>query len=146
MAFFPDGYCGLYCGSCPDFLATKTGNTHDPETSSCQGCKSGVTAPWCTDCALKTCAQKRAVEFCSECPDFPCPEYQDFIDHAKDPYVVEIGEYLATIKEAGKEEWLTRMKRRWSCPSCETDATWWDLSCTGCGTPLNGYEKPPEET
>jgi hypothetical protein len=143
--FFPDGYCGLYCGSCPDYLATKAENAPEPGENPCRGCKSDVTALWCTDCALKECASGKGIEFCSECPEYPCPTFTDFIDNAKDPYVVEITEYLTTIKEVGTEEWLKRMVKRWSCPSCGTEASWWDLTCENCKTPLRGYAKPCEE-
>ena len=143
-AFIPDGYCGLYCGSCPDYLATRTGNPEEPGESACRGCKTDLTATWCTDCALKACARTKGVEFCSECADFPCPEYEGFIANAKDPYVVEIGGYLATIRDVGRDEWLARMKERWSCPACGTEASWWDLSCRECGAPLEGYPKPAD--
>jgi hypothetical protein len=43
-AFIPDGYCGLYCGSCPDYLATRAGNAEEPAESACRGCKSDLTA------------------------------------------------------------------------------------------------------
>lgn len=142
-AFVPDGYCGLYCGSCPQYLATKAGTAVELGLEACQGCKSDVVAAdWCAICAHKECARDKGLDFCFECTDYPCPDLEDMRNAQEWPYHTEIYDYMATIKEQGKEAWLCQMKKRWSCPSCGTEATWWDLSCQDCGTPLKGYQKP----
>lgn len=38
--------------------------------ASCQGCHSGQ-CPY-VQCQIKTCAPEKGVEFCGQCPDFPC--------------------------------------------------------------------------
>jgi hypothetical protein len=145
--FVPDGYCGLYCGSCPSYLATKAGKATELGLDECQGCKSGVVAKsWCAACTLKACAREKGVEFCYECVDFPCQDLEDFKNASDWPYHSEIYDYMTIIKEAGQEAWLCSMRIRWGCPSCGKEASWWDQTCTDCGAVLNGYRKPTPTT
>ena len=132
-----DGYCGLYCGSCPQFLST--------EPDSCLGCKSGRNQGWCLTCTYKACARKRGIEFCYLCEKYPCAELNEFAYHPDYPYHQEIFAYMTTIRERGREAWLAEMKKRWSCPSCGREASWWDLSCGDCGAALKGYRKPEKK-
>jgi len=142
-AFIPDGYCGLYCGSCPSYLATKAGKAAELGLDECQGCRSDVVAKsWCAICTHKACARAKGVEFCYECDEYPCPDLEGFKNAPDWPYHTEIYDYMATIKTRGKEAWLCEMRTRWSCPSCGREASWWDLACQGCGTTLNGYKNP----
>jgi hypothetical protein len=144
--FVPDGYCGLYCGACPRYLATKAGNAIELGMQPCQGCRSdGVGEGWCEICSYKACAKEKGLEFCYECAEYPCKDLEGFKTDSACPYHCEIYGYMDTIKEVGKEAWLAQMKERWGCPSCGREATWWDLACAGCGTELRGYEKPVVE-
>ena len=80
-----DGYCGLYCGACPQFLATQN-NTLEalaalrnstPEAMRCQGCKSAVVSGWCQICNLKQCARSKGLELCGDCAQYPCADLQE---------------------------------------------------------------------
>lgn len=142
-AFVSDGYCGLYCGACPVFLATKSGEAEKTGTDKCMGCKSEtVSAGWCRECSLKKCARKKGFDFCYECADYPCQDLEGFKNAPEWPYHTEVYDYMGIIKKEGKEGWLKKMSVRWSCPSCGKEASWWDLECLYCGTKLNGYKKP----
>lgn len=141
--FIPDAYCGLYCGACPQYLATQAGNAVELGLEECQGCKSSVLAPgWCATCSLKACARAKGVEFCFQCAEYPCPDLEGFKDSLDCPYHQEIYDHLETIAEHGKDTWLDEMRKRWSCPGCGRAASWWDLTCSGCGAALRGYERP----
>ena len=52
------GKCGLYCGSCPTYLA-----------GGCRGCAKEH-APG--DCYTHDCVLSRGLHFCGECGAFPC--------------------------------------------------------------------------
>lgn len=54
------GKCGFYCGSCPDY-----------RNKNCSGCRSAHKKG---DCFTFDCVDQRQIDFCPECPDFPCPE------------------------------------------------------------------------
>lgn len=52
------GSCGFYCPACPTYRA---GN--------CAGC-AAEHAPG--DCFTHDCVQRRGLDFCGHCPEFPC--------------------------------------------------------------------------
>jgi hypothetical protein len=133
-----DGFCGLYCGACPKFLASRSETEPEP----CRGCKSGTISGWCLECDLKACARGKGFEFCYACADYPCEKLEQFKTSADYPYHREVYDYMKVIAGEGKAVWLKNMKTRWSCPSCQREASWWDLACKNCGTKLDGYSKP----
>lgn len=51
------GRCGFYCGSCPDFTQGK-----------CPGCRETPHQ----NCYTFDCVDRRGLEFCGQCGDFPC--------------------------------------------------------------------------
>ena len=80
-------YCGLDCGGCPAYIATKANDTeklmelaaqwfqkeNDAETCRCMGCKSeGPRLGFCEQCAVRTCASERGVVTCAHCADYGC--------------------------------------------------------------------------
>ncbi|MCH4886326.1 DUF3795 domain-containing protein [Acidaminobacter sp. JC074] len=52
------GKCGFYCGSCPDYI-----------NGSCSGCR---TAHKTGDCFTFDCVDKKKLDYCGRCSDFPC--------------------------------------------------------------------------
>lgn len=138
MEFISDGFCGLYCGACPNFLGTKAGT----EKNVCYGCKTDTNPEWCHNCELKACAKEKKLDFCYQCDEYPCTNLEAFKNSPKYPYHQEVYDYMKTIAEEGKSTWLDQMKIRWSCTNCGEAASWWDLSCLKCGSTLKGYKKP----
>jgi hypothetical protein len=89
-------YCGLVCGECPIFLATREpdagkrwrmrieiarkcnehyGVRYGPEDiTDCDGCtaESGRLFQGCRDCKIRPCAQARNLDSCGLCGDYPC--------------------------------------------------------------------------
>ncbi len=87
------GICGLYCGTCPNYLASRKNDSEQLEKISqktgipveevrCDGCLSdNVFAP-CVDCkhGFRRCAEEKEVTWCFQCHDFPCRRLKDFKD------------------------------------------------------------------
>ena len=143
--FIPEGYCGLYCPSCPHYMMTEKDPDAPRVNETCRGCKSGVCClSWCDHCTLKACARSKGVEFCFQCTEYPCPDLDAFKNDARYPYHSEVYDYLEMIKRDGKGAWLSRMKQRWSCPECGAAYSWWTRRCPRCGKPVNGFEQPVE--
>jgi hypothetical protein len=102
--FIPDGYCGLFCGSCGIYLATKNGtekkfaeeNNMPLEMVSCYGCRTDKNPVWCTQCKLKSCARNRGFDFCYECADYPCENLEAFKNDPLYPYHLEVYDYMET--------------------------------------------------
>jgi hypothetical protein len=140
-------YCGLYCGACPVFLATRAEGgllAEDGALLACDGCRSSRLPPWCAECALKACAREKKLGFCGECSEYPCAPYVGFRDAAQYPYHTECPAYLEAIKAEGWQAWLASMERKWSCPDCSKPASWWDQVCPSCKISMPGFKKPEE--
>ncbi len=121
--------CGLSCGHCPQYLAKD-----DPammeylvslgvnrEKLPCKGCRplEGKMA-WVAcaketandplvdggTCATYACSIEQGVEFCYECPDFPCVKLQPCTDWAdRLPQNLKVFN-LCCIKRQGLDAWL----------------------------------------
>lgn len=135
-----DSYCGLYCGACEVLLLGEKGLLEEkagewkrkPEDLRCQGCKSDVISVYCRNCDIKMCAEGRGVEYCFECPDFPCPVLKEFRNDEYAHHSV-VFHNLNLIREQGLESWLKAQEKRWSCPECGEKFSWYDKKCSRCG-------------
>lgn len=89
-------YCGLECNTCPIRLATLETNPLRQEEmreavinqcrelygmelepgdiTDCDGCRTGTGRLFsgCLDCRIRNCAEKKKVETCADCSDYPC--------------------------------------------------------------------------
>lgn len=136
MDFVLDGYCGVYCGACPNLLATRarTGTNH------CYGCKSKATTGYCASCGIKTCATQKGLDFCGECPKFgSCERIQQFMSDKDWPYQQTVARNMQSIHRNGISNWLEDQKQRWRCAACGTACSWWDENCPQCGQPVASY-------
>jgi hypothetical protein len=137
----PVGPCGLFCGACSAFIATRD----DPERlaavasrigwsveeTACDGCRSSRTSKYCRTCRLVVCAAERGFEFCGECPEFPCADLQAF--GRERPHRAEILQDLKRIREIGHDAWVVESIARNSCPDCGAINSAYDLRCRICG-------------
>jgi hypothetical protein len=90
-------YCGLDCGGCGAFLATKTnddslrkktseewskqfGGVIKPEDINCKGCtsKSEMTFNYCKVCEIRNCGKAKKVKNCAYCADYACEKLNKF--------------------------------------------------------------------
>ena len=144
------GICGLYCGTCPSYLAYQENDVEEIERTSqrlgipieevrCDGCLSGRVRPRCVDCkpGFRRCATEKKVTWCFQCPDFPCQRLRDFTNvhivngishHA---HVIDDLQYM---KEHGIEQWLEKQDRAARCPQCGKKLYWFSRVCPGCHT------------
>ncbi len=140
--------CGLYCDACSIFIASH----EDPEQLAllasrmgwsideayCDGCRAKRRTPYCRACGLFACAESRGYAFCGECETFPCAELEAF--HRERPHRAEIYQSLEQIAEIGAKAWLAEVRNRYTCPSCGTLNSAYDLKCRSCGhEPANAY-------
>ncbi len=144
-----DSYCGLYCGSCSILKAYQTGISDKfalfmgEEAGlklKCHGCKSDTVFVNCANCKIRTCAIDKGVKRCLDCKDFPCSlfnvdEFKFVLD--KLPHLKTIQNNLVTIMNNGVDEWLKEQSKRWKCPDCQTDFSWYADNCSKCGKDLS---------
>jgi hypothetical protein len=151
--FAPDktlaAVCGLYCPSCSAFIATheepqrlavlaaRIGRTVDDVA--CHGCRSNKRSFYCRElCVMKSCAEKKGVDFCSQCDAYPCEALKTF--QAAAPHRRELVTSLERIKDAGYEVWSREMAALYACPSCGVLSSAYDLKCRNCGAaPASEY-------
>jgi hypothetical protein len=90
-------FCGLDCGECPTFLATRENDDQKrkevaelwskqyqsqfkPEDINCDGCLSGNGRLFihCSVCEIRLCGREKAVKNCGHCHDYPCQKLDSF--------------------------------------------------------------------
>lgn len=107
--------CGIDCAACDIYIAA-----HDPAAAEklaeewrgrgaekaeagwfrCQGCRGDRSLCWCEDCAVYACAvEQRGLDFCSQCDEFPCRTYLDWISPA--PHHQAAFEWLKSTRQSG---------------------------------------------
>ena len=147
------GICGLYCGTCPKYLAPRNQDReyinqnsretgYPPEEIRCDGCLSEHVFPSCRDCrhGFRRCAEEKGVTWCFECREFPCQRLRDFLPiHVVNgiSHHARLIEELMYLKEHGVEAWLKKQDREGRCPQCGKMLYWYDRICSGCQTPIN---------
>ena len=87
--------CGLDCFNCPMYLANENEKLRATISkrkgipiaqASCNGCRNeggtiaflGMSEP----CNVYRCIEKKGIQFCSECTDFPCDHLHPYADKA----------------------------------------------------------------
>ena len=147
------GICGLYCGTCPDYLAHRKNDMGYVEKRSqekgcsidelrCDGCLSDHVSAHCKDCrhGFRTCAAEKRVKWCFECDEFPCQPLKDFtgvhvvngISHHE--HIIEDLQYM---KKYGIEEWVKIQNRAARCSECGKVQYWFDYKCPDCNGEVN---------
>ncbi len=96
------GFCGDYCGKCPNFGL------------SCDGC-GPLSKP---ECHFILCCLERHIPHCGLCEDFPCEALNAFVpdDRAGCPPGYHIENLRARV-EIGTEAWLEKQRERWGIGS-----------------------------
>jgi len=102
--FMPDdsfraGFCGDYCGKCPNY------------PDKCPGCIPQNKS----HCHFVKCCTARSLDHCGTCVDFPCRELAQF--RPDDRQGCYPGYHVDSLADRGKmtlREWLTREEQRWA--------------------------------
>jgi hypothetical protein len=110
--------CGLDCFNCPLYLANENENIRkavaarlglDPEQAVCGGCRNengtiaciGMTGP----CNVYRCIERKGIDFCFDCRDFPCDHLHPYADKAGErPHNTKVFN-LCLIKKMGLDRW-----------------------------------------
>ena len=91
--------CGLNCGLCAMHLG-----------GHCPGCGGGAGNQ---SCAIARCSlQHGGIQFCWECPEYPCPRYDGFDTY--DSFIPRRGrtQDIARARAMGLEQYLAQMEAR----------------------------------
>ncbi len=109
-------YCGIICGECPAYIATKEDDDTKrrdlaeqwskqfdfemkPEDINCDGCMSDSERKlgYCSTCEIRNCGMEKGLENCAYCNEYTCEKLDKFHEH--NPKLREI---LDNIRETIK--------------------------------------------
>jgi len=109
--------CGMNCLICSRHLAFKNNILNQ-----------GIGIPYCLGCRKKNnkCAfqkkcdllSKSKIEYCFQCPNFPCERLKKLDERYRNRYHMSMIENLEYIKENGIDQFLTWQEEKWRCPRC----------------------------
>ncbi len=134
--------CGLYCGVCGIYCATKSGDEplkeklakaygDTPDKINCRGCRSDSVYWYCAVCAIKSCTIEKGYVGCHQCADFPCDKIDNFpVPEGKK----NILRAIPSWKELGTEAFIEAEEKLFSCAHCGNQLFRGARKCRQCGT------------
>ncbi|MDX2512856.1 MAG: DUF3795 domain-containing protein [Desulfobacterales bacterium] len=127
-------HCGLYCGVCGVFYATRDNNEKflerllsmyqekipglegiSIEDLKCEGCLSDRVSLFCGSCAIKACTSEKGYSGCHECDEFPCDHIENFPVAVGKKVILRAVPYR---RKHGTEKWVRDEEARYACPEC----------------------------
>ncbi|HCY88262.1 MAG TPA: hypothetical protein DHV36_24205 [Desulfobacteraceae bacterium] len=120
--------CGLYCGVCGVYIASRDNKQKLKEklaaaynvTSdqiACKGCLSDVKFVFCQVCGIRTCVTEKNIEGCHCCEDFPCKHIEGFPVPAGKKVILRS---VPDRKKLGTQKWVQSEEARHTCPHCSS--------------------------
>jgi len=101
--------CGLYCGSCIDYLVYKSCHSCGCDCGKCDA--SGHHAR----CEIyECCIKQKGHEACYECEEFPCSKLIRFCYNPVWLHHLPVIENLRRRKTIGTKKWLEEQRETWS--------------------------------
>ena len=145
--------CGLYCGVCGVYIATRDNNEKFIEKLlgvyqgklpgleqltkkdiQCRGCLSGDTSVFCTTCGIKNCTREKGYTGCHECDDFPCEHIEHFPVKVGKKVIMRAIPYW---REYGTEKYVQDEEARYVCPDCGHNLFRGAKRCNKCKTEVD---------
>ena len=148
--------CGLYCGVCGVYIATRDNNEKfktvmgnlygtKPEETECLGCMQPDPPQkiygYCKSCPIRDCIRAKDFYSCHQCEEWPCDLISNFA-FATGRRVMEntIPLWRQKVSElgdaAGSESWAREVCARYHCTSCGKPLFRGVQKCRACGRPV----------
>jgi hypothetical protein len=145
--------CGLYCGVCGVYYATRDNNQKfldrlldmykanmpglDRLTTDdllCDGCFADRRSVFCQICSIRDCIQQKKYEGCHQCEDFPCRFIEEFpIPVGKKVIMRAIPHW----RRHGTEKYIQDEEARYLCPECGHKLFRGTKKCNQCKTAVD---------
>ena len=145
--------CGLYCGVCGVYYATRDHNEKflekllgvyqgkipglealTTDDLKCDGCLSDRVSYFCRVCAIKDCTREKKIDGCHECDDFPCAHIDAFPMPVGKRVILRAVPYW---REHGTEKWVDDEESRYHCPACDHMLFRGAKRCNACKTAVD---------
>ncbi|MCL6578791.1 MAG: DUF3795 domain-containing protein [Candidatus Bathyarchaeota archaeon] len=147
------GRCGLYCGACIIYRASKDSDQlrmnvaermkSKPEEIRCEGCQTVLkdgwnvkSEEWGKNCKIIRCLRAKGLDFCYQCSIYPnCEKFLEIANSCL-KHGENLIENLERIKTGQVEEWLEEENRKWKCRKCGKPIAMHLSECHWCGAKL----------
>ena len=119
--------CGMNCAVCYAYLRKK---------KPCHGCRGEEESQphHCRKCSRRDCTVSQGIDFCFECPSFPCDSIKRLDKSYRQRYRVSLVENGIRIKTFNIQQFLLGEKEKWTCPHCGGVICIHDRICSECET------------
>jgi hypothetical protein len=77
----------------------------------CKGCRQGGGWSWWPDCPVRTCLADKHLDFCYQCPDFPCNR---LLTGPLKERLQQVIDANRQIQEQGLERWAEELKKKYT--------------------------------
>jgi len=101
--------CGLYCGSCIDYLVYKSCHSCGCDCGKCDASGHHVRCE-----IYRCCVKQKGHEACCECEEFPCSKLIRFCYNPVWLHHLPVIENLRRRKTIGTKKWLEEQRETWS--------------------------------
>ncbi|MGD0021764.1 MAG: DUF3795 domain-containing protein [Smithellaceae bacterium] len=148
--------CGLYCGACGVYIATRDknekfkqvmGNLYGtkPEETVCLGCMQPEPPKeiygYCKTCSIRNCVRSKGFYSCHQCTDWPCDMIENFgfaAGRRVMKYSIPVWREKVSLfgDEKGGVEWARSVCERYHCPSCGQPLFRGAQRCRHCQSPV----------
>ncbi len=148
--------CGLYCGACGVYIATRDGNEKfkatmgnlygtAPEETECLGCMQSDPPEkiygYCKSCQIRDCVKAKGYYSCHQCREWPCSLIENFnlatgLRVMKRTIPIWRNCVAGQGDEKGSIEWARSELERYHCPSCGKPLFRGAQRCRNCKTPV----------
>ena len=124
--------CGMNCGVCGHYLASAKGIPKKRgKILHCTGCR--IRNKQCAyikgQCTL---LQKKKIDFCFECPQFPCHNLEHLDQRYQKNYRASPIKNLLDIQERGMTAFLKGEAKKYSCEKCGGTRSLHNNKCYDC--------------
>ena len=148
--------CGLYCGTCGVYIATRDDNAKfrtvlgnlygtKPEDTACRGCMQAdppdMLYIYCKSCPIRDCVTAKGYYSCHQCGEWPCEHIRDFpIATGRDVMQKAIPEWRRCVAaqgdEKGSQAWARSECARYHCAACGEPLFRGAQRCRSCKRPV----------
>lgn len=130
--------CGMNCYVC---------YMHLKKNKPCLGChgRDDSKPNHCRECKIKDCAVSHGVDFCFDCPSFPCVIIKRLDRSYRQRYQVSLIDGAVLLKSIGAKQYLLNEKAKWSCADCGGVVSLHDRVCSECGKAVRPSTPPIDE-
>ncbi|MCJ7546306.1 MAG: DUF3795 domain-containing protein [Deltaproteobacteria bacterium] len=148
--------CGLYCGACGVYIATRDGNEKfrtimgnlygtKPEETACLGCMQPDPPRkiygFCQQCPIRSCVKSKGFYSCHQCEEWPCTMIENFgfatgVRVMKRAILLWRGKVAELGDEEGSVAWARGECERYHCPVCGKPLFRGAQRCRACNKPV----------